>query len=396
MGQAFVNVSIVLQPPAPWANGQDYLSGTSIHGHLVTELIAPISFERISVNFCGKGEVNCLTGAAAIRDRYQFGGEVYCDETQILSGQAERGHGQSCLTLTAGRHSLPFCFNIPSSAPSSVEGGMGFIRYALQGRLLTADGTSYRSAPTAVPVVRPVNVAESHLLEPKQQQVQNTVSYYFFCASPVALTVAVPKTGYCIGEEIRLHVSIENCTRRRIYLTASVKEHIVYSSQGTTPVTNFGEQTVTTVKSGPMASRASREWNPRIKIPKFPAVDTSTSQVIQVSYLLTVTATISQSQSQPILSTSIPLKLGYEPLPIDTLPPPTYMSSTLAPLVNVQPFHQHTTEHFQLTELTKASATGTKLYESAPYSYLPVPPQSPTGLPPPSYEESISQYTQNA
>ena len=44
------------------------------------------------------------------------------------------------------------------------------------------------------------------------------------------------------------------------------------------------------------------------------------------------------------------------------------------------PFYHHTTEHFKPTDLTKASTTGTKLYKSPPYSYSPVPPQSPIGF----------------
>ena len=46
------------------------------------------------------------------------------------------------------------------------------------------------------------------------------------------LNVAVPKTGFCIGESFPLHVTIENGSRRQATLRAAIIQRILYIAHG--------------------------------------------------------------------------------------------------------------------------------------------------------------------
>ena len=161
MGQSFVSLRIVLQPPATQGRFNDYISGSVIDGHLVAEIAAPVSVERVSVYFSGRGNVNC-TGKSK---RFHWGQEAYCDDTQILAGQAEHGVGLAeHLSLPAGAHSFPFRITIPPSAPTSHESRKGSIRYELQGDVRMSDRSHCKSDLVKVSVYHPVNTTEEHLL----------------------------------------------------------------------------------------------------------------------------------------------------------------------------------------------------------------------------------------
>lgn len=380
MGQ-IVCLRVILQPPPQRRPSRGYCSGSSIEGQLIAEIAAPVTVERVSVRFSGKGSVNCTNEAS--RSHFSCSSEVYCDEEQILVGLAERGIGPSeYLSLPSGNQSFPFRFTIPSSAPSSIEGSGGYIRYEVQGFVTMSDQSRCCSQPVVVTVNYPVNVAEPHLLQPKCQEVQKTVSFFPWTSSPLSMAVTVPKTGYCVGEEMPLKVSFENGSRRSIYLTASVDELIAYSSQGggATPVVDYGrEQTVVRVKSDAMASKSTHEWNPTIKIPVFPVEDTHTSQIIQLSYLLTVTAVVSRSHSERNLRASIPLKLGHEQHLTNT----ASQSDTSSDVWPAQQDKELTVEE------TKNAATDAIFDEPPPSPSAP--PQSLAGLP--TYQEAVAQCT---
>lgn len=382
MGQSFVStLRIVLQPPATQDRFNDYVSGSVIDGCLVAEIAAPVSVERVSVCFSGRGNVNC-TGKDK---RFHWGQEAYCYDTQILAGQAEEGVGPAeHLSLPAGAHSFPFRVTIPSSAPSSHESRKGSIRYELQGDVRMSDRAHCKSDLVRVSVHHPVNITEENLLQPKRQEVQKTYSSFPWTSSFLSLAVRVPKTGYCIGEEIAFLVSLENGSRHSICLTASVDELITYTSQDSTPVVNSSNQTIVSVTSHPMKSNSTHEWNSTLEIPMFPVGNTHTSQIIQISYSLTVTAVMSQSHSDRNLSTSIPLKIGrYSERPTQPRECTPILSKPSVDMCTPQPEKEMT---------TSTDAKSLPPFSSPPPPPSPsAPPLSPSDLP--SYEEAVAQTT---
>ena len=379
MGQSFVSLRIVLQPPETRGRFNDYSSGSVIDGHLVAEIAAPVSVERVSLYFSGRGNVNC-TGKGI---RFHGGQEPYCNDTHILAGQAEQGVGPAeHLSLPAGAHSFPFRVTIPSSAPSSHQSSKGSIRYELQGDVRMSDRTHCKSEPVSVSVYHPVDIAEEHLLQPKRQEVQKTFSSFPLSSYSLSLDVTVPKTGYCIGEEIAFSVSFENGSRHSICLTASVDELIVYTSHDSTPVVNSSKQTIVSVKSHPMKSKSTHEWNSTLEIPMFPVEDTHTSQIIQLSYSLTVTAVVSQSHSDRNLSTSIPLKIGRCEQPRDKYPILSESADMQKPTLD------------SWTPQPEKETTTSDAKCPPPFTSTPPSPSAPSLSPSdlPSYEEALAQH----
>lgn len=408
MGQNFVHLRVVLQPPSPPGPHpcrSYYSSGSSIDGHLVAQVAMPVNVESAWVLFDGKATVNCKSAKDASK-RFYFGREDICEEMHVLVGESEEGikstaESSGHLAISAGEHKFPFRINIPSFAPSSLCGKMGIIRYEIQGVVRTSDRSLCKSDPTSISVSHRVNVAEPHLLLPKQQEVQKIVSSFPLGSFPLSLAISVPKTGYCVGEEIPLRVSFVNGRSRSVYLTAAIEEQIVYTSQAASPVSNHSEETVVNVKSDAMASKSTHEWNPTIHVPVFAIVDTHACQIIRLSYLLVVTAVVSQSHPERNLSASIPLKLGYEEH-LNTA------SQTAVPSKNaeVSPINVQTPAPATEGLETKSNVI---LNESSPLPSAPPPslannipevmatplpsalPSSYAGLP--SYEEAVSQCT---
>lgn len=404
MGQHFVHLRVVLQPPPPPGphpcRGY-YRSGSSIDGHLVAQVTTLVSVERAWVHFTGKATVyNCKD------ERYRFhcGSEVICDETHFFVGESAEGittEPSGLFTIPLGGHRFPFRINIPSSAPSSLQGKMGTIRYEIQGVVRMSDTSLCKSDPISVSVSHRVNIAaEPYLLLPKRQEVHKMVSSFPWGSFPLTLAISVPKTGFCVGEEIPLTVYFGNGRIRSVYLTAAIEEMIVYTSHGASPVSNRTKQTVISVKSDAMAGKSTHEWNPTILVPVFAVEDTHFCQIICLSYSLVVTAVVSQSQPERNLSASIPLKLGYEEH-LDTAP------STAVPSKNVeasptQPNNKYTTEDqetkskVQFNESSPLpSAPPPSLADNIPEAMAtPLPsvlPLSLAGLP--SYEEAVTQCT---
>ena len=156
-----------------------------------------------------------------------------------------------------------------------------------------------------------------------------------FCATgPLfTLTVQIPRTGYCVGEEIPLNVEIENGSSRHFRLNATLHKWIVYTAQATTiHMTQFTREllhseTVVGVKSHQFPPGTTTTWNPtELKIP--PTETTMTScRIINISYFLEVTAVIARSRNLPLV---IPITIGNDlPAPFASFPRP--MTSQQAP-----------------------------------------------------------------
>ena len=54
-------------------------------------------------------------------------------------------------------------------------------------------------------------------------------AFFFCCVSgPVIATLDLPKTGFCVGEDIPYHITIENGGSQAAEATVSLEEHIPY------------------------------------------------------------------------------------------------------------------------------------------------------------------------
>ena len=129
----------------------------------------------------------------------------------------------------AGRHSLPFHFVLPQHIPSSFEGRVGWVRYELLGRIVTGVIKKEHSVEIDIPVMEIVNINRDPLLiEPTNIQVQKRVWCFPCILANVCMVVSMARTGFCVGEDIPLNISLENCSRCEVVITAILKQKITY------------------------------------------------------------------------------------------------------------------------------------------------------------------------
>ena len=83
-----------------------------------------------------------------------------------------------------------------------------------------------------IPVQQLLQITDPRLLQPVRTEVQKTVGCLCCTSQPIVLTVAVPKTGFCIGDSIQLYISLENGSNRQLTLTVSLKEKITFFAKG--------------------------------------------------------------------------------------------------------------------------------------------------------------------
>ena len=287
---------------------QPYYPGSTITGSLLLDVDEPKSYNQILIHFSGRSYVHWTethsTGTGEHRrteTRHYTSSEAYVDVASPLWSKQQSPDGK----LAPGQYSWPFSFNIPPTAPSSFEGSVGHIRYSLVGKIVTGLFKFDHNVELRVPVQQLVKISDPRLLQPVRQEVQKTVCCLCCASGPIVLTVALPKTGFLIGESLQLQASLENGSNRRLTMLVNIAQHIVYRAQGHR---HGGGNTFVSVGSDEIEPQASRNWDPTIQVPNDVTIihETSCSN-IAISYSLSVICRIPRALN---LTVVVPLQLG--------------------------------------------------------------------------------------
>lgn len=228
----------------------------------------------------------------------------YLHETQMLWNREDAGSS----TISAGHHSFPFIFILPYHIPSSFEGRVGWVRYELLGRIVTGVKKEERSVEIDIPVMEIVDInRDPFLIVPANIQVQKRVWNFLCTFSNVCMLVNMPRTGFCVGEDIPLNVSLENGSRHEIVITAILRQKVTYTSKRNKR--QFDKATVIRVSSQSIGPRTSTIWPTNLQVSQ----DEATSQSynpIHIGYRIKVVASVAWGQ---ILVAKIPITIGNIP-----------------------------------------------------------------------------------
>ena len=208
--------------------------------------------------------------------------------------------------LPPGQYNWPFSFIVPPTAPSSFEGSVGNIRYSLVGTIVTGLLKFNQNVELRIPVQQLVKITDPRLLQPVRQEVQKKICCLCCASGPIVMTVAVPKTGFCIGESFQLHTSLENGSNRGLTMNASITQRVVYHAQGHR---RLGGKTLVSIGSDQIEPQASRNWDPTITIPTndVEIVHETSCHNINITYTLHVTCQVPSAFDLPV---AIGLQLG--------------------------------------------------------------------------------------
>ena len=208
-------------------NNQVYHPGATVTGSLLLDTDQPKSYKQILVHFSGRSYVRWRESDGQ-GSRECVSGESYFDSFIPLWDSQQSPEGK----LPPGQYCWPFTFVIPPSVPSSFEGKFGNIRYMLAGGIVNSALKPNHKVMKLIQIQQLLQITDPRLLQPVRTEVQKTVGCLCCTSQPIVLTVAVPKTGFCIGDSIQLHVSLENGSNRQLTLTVNLKEQITFFARG--------------------------------------------------------------------------------------------------------------------------------------------------------------------
>ena len=298
------NLRIALVQGSP---NELHYSGSAFTGNVLLDVDEPKSYKQVTLQFTGRSYVRwTVTRTEGSGDNRRTvthtytSTEPYVDQVVSVWDSQQSADGK----LPPGQYSWPFSFTIPPTAPSSFEGRVGNVRYALVAQIITGLLKFNHTVEVRIPVQQLVKLSDPSLLQPRRQEVQKTLCCLCCASAPIVLNVAVPKTGFCIGESFQLHISLENGSNRQLTIVAAIKQRVTYFAQGHT---NWSEKTLVSVGSDEIEPQATRNWDPTIQIPLTEIVHESSCHNIKMAYSLFITCRIPRALN---LTTSIPLQLG--------------------------------------------------------------------------------------
>ena len=244
----------------------------------------------------------CWVDSSSLRERTAE--KEYLHKTQML--WTSEDHGLSL--FPASLHNFPFCFSLPSNIPSSFEGRVGWVRYELFGRIVTGVTKTEHVVKIEVPVLEIIDINQQPLLVvPTNIQVRKRVWNFPCTFGTVSVIVSLARTGFCIGEDIPLNISLENGTRCDIFITASLRQKITYTAKR--KKRQFDKATVVRVTSHRFSGRTSTIWPTNLSIPLEEAMSQD-YELVNISYRVKVVAHAAWGQK---LVAKIPITIGNIP-----------------------------------------------------------------------------------
>ena len=312
-------------------SGSTYFPGTEVSGTLVVVVDRePKNYNDIAIYLTGKGHVYWTEedGTDGDRSSHVYTANKTYVELQSVAWSKSQAPGG---VLPLGEHRYQFRFLLPPQIPSSFESRDGWIRYNLGARI----GKDYPNAPhnieTRFLVNEIVDTNAASLRLPYRLENQTLTAGFLCCQSgPVTTTVEVPRTGYCVGEEIPFRVTVENGGSRPVQVAVQLQERVTYTARGNHKYSG-GPHVVQ--DSEPVESHRTLVWVPEANVLKIPVATPTTmrSNLIQRTFSLAFQTLISSVHFNPTLS--IPLTIGNVPFNPN---PPTATPGTV-PAVNPPP-----------------------------------------------------------
>ena len=284
-----------------------YFPGMTVTGTLLVVTDKPKNYRAIQVKILGQAHVHW--------SQYT-NHEDYLNRIIHLWDKDESGGGGQFPVCNC---QFPFSLQlVGNNLPASFEGTVGYIRYTIEARIVKdALMKSDTICTSRIKVVNVVDIHHPDLLQPKSMEVQKSLGY-LCCAGTIVITVALPRTGYCIHRDrIPVEVTVENGSIREIrQIYIYIIKLVHYSAH------NIQSYCIVTVSRPSIGPRRTVVWEPSpIAIPDTPTTSIN-SRILQVNYSLQVKAAVSWSSNplRVIPTIDIPLVLGNVPLDPEPCP----------------------------------------------------------------------------
>ena len=374
---------LLANPPS----GSTYFPGTEVVGTLVVKVDEPKNYNDIVIYLTGKGHVHWTetrsTGTGDSRRTHTV--DYTANETYVELQSIGWSKGPEAIVLPPGEYHYQFRYLIPPQSPSSFESRTGWIRYTLGAKISRPYPNVPHSLETKILVNEIIDTNAAQLRLQYRLQNQKTAGILCCQSGPITTIAEVPRTGYCIGEEIPFRVTVENGGSRPVRVTVDLHERVTYSAQGGHQYAN-----VSHVVQGcePVEPHRTLVWVPEVNVLKIPVTTPTTmrsSNIIQRTFFLTFNTLIPRVLFNPTLT--IPLTVGNVPFNPD---PPTATPGTYPPPAAVNP----PPVSFALTPPLPLGLPLAPPPQAIPSVVPETVPKNPelTSSDPPTYQDAVTKY----
>uniref|UniRef100_A0A224XNV0 Putative arrestin domain protein n=1 Tax=Panstrongylus lignarius TaxID=156445 RepID=A0A224XNV0_9HEMI len=323
--------TIVLDSPTG-----SYYAGTNVTGRVLLTLDKQKKFRGLKIRFEGKAHV-AWSERESVRkndgDTTQETIDYSADEEYFSNKYYLAGSASNDIEIPAGEHVYPFTTTLPPQLPTSFEGEHGYVRYTIVATL-DRPWKMDVEAKAIFQVVTPLDL-NYHALAKEPVKKEETKTFCCFCckSGPLTLVACVPHTGYVPGQEIPVTVEVDNASNTTV---DSIELKIMKYFQWTvrTPKQNTKKDKVELSKMSleGVEQNGSKSLTQNIGIPQMPFVNLDACSIINISFVLKVTACVSGMLNKNLVA-EIPLLLGTVPIynaqqTGTIVPPPTSTTPT--------------------------------------------------------------------
>ncbi|XP_012689040.1 arrestin domain-containing protein 4 [Clupea harengus] len=290
-----------------------YCAGEAVSGYVLVEVSTVTNIKGIKLEVSGLAQVcwndgpqrESLRSSARPPLSQHVKEEIEC--LSISKTIFEPTDSEGWISLSAGRHEIPFQFELPTRPlVSSFSGKYGSVKYWMTA-VLQRPPYHNQIVSRDFPVIAHVDVNSPLLLCPVSINGEKMIGTWIFTSGPISLRVNIERKGYCNGESIPIYAEIENCSSRLIVPKAVICQTQTYLAGGKT---RSCRQVVASVRGNHVPSGSSDVWNGKqLKIPPIsPSV--LNSSIIRVDYSLAVIIQIPGARK---LKVELPVVIGTIP-----------------------------------------------------------------------------------
>ena len=208
----------------------EYMEGPEISGNVAITVHQPIQYTSIEVVIVCKSTVlfQDILGTVELLPDIQSGSLVHLFDKIILKETS----GDARATLEPGSYDFPYTFTIqkrdlPSTFTSPGIEGSGVVYYVESLILQEKDATEALARRfTYFPYIGTVDIGDEKLLKPFSKVVRKNVEVHCFSSDSVRLTLQLDRTGYCLGEKIRVNATVVNNSRHGVKLIGRLEKTV--------------------------------------------------------------------------------------------------------------------------------------------------------------------------
>ncbi|VDL82151.1 unnamed protein product, partial [Nippostrongylus brasiliensis] len=302
-----------------------FYAGERISGSVLLENCENIKIKGIRVLL--RGKVHATLKVVKSGERRTIKDDQYMlDEKLLIWGKDKNDESDVVPILARGMHQFPFSFDLPQSTlPCSLESRHGTIRYYIK----VIIDIPYASSPQGIKyftIIGPhLDCMEEKYLSALSGQDRKTTCCWCCRRGALALRVALDRTAYVCGENIRVRAQVENRQSSQQVISVRLLQHVEFfidkgvlgeSKMLTCIVFDHRSPTITPNSQGKYDSTLEQP----IRLPVVPPTLIGVCRLIQIYYVLSIC--LVDEKGNESLHIEFPLTVATVPYRIPNAPQP--------------------------------------------------------------------------